>query len=97
MKTRLLGFVVCSAVGWLISLLGVLVLVLKHNVAQFAILYSIGQVLNIVGYSFLHYSSCFLATPKKQLKNMTHRTRIILTGLYLGAIVLTLVLGLTLP
>ena len=90
MKTRLLGFVVCSAVGWLISLLGVLVLVLKHNVAQFAILYSIGQVLNIVG-------SCFLATPKKQLKNMTHRTRIILTGLYLGAIVLTLVLGLTLP
>lgn len=28
---------------------------------------------------------------------MTHQTRIILSGLYLGAIVLTLVLGLTLP
>lgn len=97
MKTRIMGFVICCGVGWVISILGVLSLIIKHNVTQFAILYSIGQVLNIVGYYLPNYSSCFLATPKKQFKNMTDRTRIVLTALYLGAIVLTLVLGLLLP
>lgn len=41
--------------------------------------------------------SCFLATPKKQIKNMTNKKRIILTAIYLGMIILTLVLGILLP
>lgn len=38
-----------------------------------------------------------MATPKKQFKNMIHKTRLILSILYLGAILLTLVLGIFLP
>lgn len=54
MKTRLIGFIACSAIGWFLSILGVLVLVIKHDVTQFAIMYSLGQVLNITGYFFLN-------------------------------------------
>lgn len=49
------------------------------------------------GNNILLFRSCFLATPKTQFKNMTHKTRIVLSILYLGAIVLTLVLGILLP
>lgn len=49
LKTRLIGFAICCIFGWILSILGVLVLVIKHNITQFAVLYSIGQVLNISG------------------------------------------------
>lgn len=49
MKTRIIGFAVCCAVGWLFSILGAIALVIKHSVVQFAILYSLGQVINITG------------------------------------------------
>jgi len=49
-KTRIIGFIVCCSVGWLLSILATLVLVIKHEVSQFAVLYSIGQILNISGY-----------------------------------------------
>jgi len=48
-KTRIIGFVVCCAVGWLLSILGVLVLIIKHEVTQFAVLYTLGQIVNITG------------------------------------------------
>lgn len=49
MKTRLIGYGVCCIVGWLFSFLGTLSLVLHHDTTLFAILYSLGQVLNITG------------------------------------------------
>lgn len=49
MKTRIIGFAVCCAVGWLFSILGTIVLIFKHSVTQFAILYSLGQIINIIG------------------------------------------------
>lgn len=50
MKTRIIGFAVCCAVGWFFSILGTLALVIKHSITQFAILYSLGQIINITGY-----------------------------------------------
>lgn len=56
-KTRIIGFLGCSIVGWLLSLIITFVFILSDfNIAAYAILYSFGQVLNIAG-------SCFLSTP----------------------------------
>lgn len=52
MKTRVIGFAVCCGVGWLFSILGTISLVIKHNIVLFAIMYSIGQILNITGYIY---------------------------------------------
>jgi hypothetical protein len=69
----------------------------KHDIPAFAILFSLGQVLNIAGYPFLLFSSCFLATPKTQIKDMFKKARIWFTIAYLGSTVLTIVLACTLP
>ena len=53
-KTRIIGFIVCCAIGWFLSILGTITLFIKHDVTQFAILFSIGQILNITGYHFIN-------------------------------------------
>ena len=50
LKNRLIGFGVCCAIGWLISILSTLTLLIHHSQSRFAILYSIGQVISITGY-----------------------------------------------
>ncbi len=49
MKTRLIGYVACFVVGWLMSIAATVMFFAKHNIPGFAILFSIGQVLNITG------------------------------------------------
>lgn len=49
LQTRMIGFVVCCVIGWFLSLLGSLCFLIHHDVTQFAIFYSLGQVTNIVG------------------------------------------------
>ena len=49
MKNRLIGFVVCCGIGWLIAFLSTVTLLVSHNRTKFAILYSIGQIINITG------------------------------------------------
>lgn len=48
-KTRLIGFIACCGIGWFLSILGTLSLIFHHNLVQFSILYSTGQISNIVG------------------------------------------------
>jgi len=55
MKTRIIGYVICFIVGWLLSIAATIMLFVQHNVAGFAIMFSIGQVLNITGYNFIFY------------------------------------------
>ena len=43
------------------------------------------------------YRSCFLATPATQVKDMFKKSRLLLTLLYLGAIIGTVVLAILLP
>lgn len=46
---------------------------------------------------FIPFRSCFLATPKTQIKDMFKKTRWVLTLLYLGSIIGTLVMAFLLP
>lgn len=46
---------------------------------------------------FITFRSCFLATPKTQIKDMFKKTRWVLTLLYLGSIIGTLVMAFLLP
>lgn len=86
-KTRLIGWLACSIVGFVLSLVVALVFVLSNfNVAAFAILYSLGQVLNIAG-------SCFLSTPSGHMKDMTKKSRIIPSVVYVLSIILTIVIA----
>ena len=86
-KTRLIGWLTCSILGFLLSLIISLVFVLSNfNVTAYAILYSLGQVLNIGG-------SCFLSTPSGHFKDMTKKTRIIPSVVYILSIILTIVIA----
>ncbi len=74
----------------MLSFLSSVSLVTSDDIAQFAILYTIGQVLNIFG-------SVILVTPKKQWKTMTTKGRWLASLLYLLSIVATLVVACTVP
>lgn len=49
MKTRVMGFVICFAIGWIISLFSTIVFIIKQDTTIFAIFYSLGQICNITG------------------------------------------------
>ena len=49
-KTRVLGWVICFAIGWILSILSSIVFIIKQDTTVFAIFYSIGSILNITGY-----------------------------------------------
>ena len=83
----MIGWLTCSILGFLLSLIISLVFVLSNfNVTAYAILYSLGQVLNIGG-------SCFLSTPSGHFKDMTKKTRIIPSVVYILSIILTIVIA----
>lgn len=90
LKTRLMGWVACFVLGWLLSIFSAIVFILRHDTTLFAVFYSCGQLLNIGG-------SCFLSGPRQQVKDMFKKTRWVLTLVYLGSMVATLVLAFVLP
>mmetsp|Transcript_33991 Transcript_33991/g.109111 ORF Transcript_33991/g.109111 Transcript_33991/m.109111 type:complete len:180 (+) Transcript_33991:329-868(+) len=88
-KQRLIGFAVCFGVGMLLefgSFLRIIELI-QGKPGPFAIMYSVGNIVAICG-------SFFLAGPKKQVKNMFAKTRVVATVVYLSSIVLTLFVAL---
>ena len=50
-----------------------------------------------LGTFFIYSRSCFLATPKKQAKDMFVKKRIWFTVAYLASTLITIVLAITLP
>lgn len=51
MKERMIGFLACCALGWLLSILSFLTLILgKKNIIKFAVVYSLGNLINILAY-----------------------------------------------
>ena len=88
LRQRVMGWLSCSVIGMLMSIIvSILFIFTSFDVAIYAVLYSIGQVLNIVG-------SCFLCTPKSHLKSMVKKERIVPSLIYVGAIILTVVFAL---
>ena len=49
LKTRIIGWIICFALGWLLSFFTTVIFIINHNTVQFAVLYSVGQILNISG------------------------------------------------
>lgn len=88
LKQRAIGWIVCSVIGWVLSIFATISLLTSTEATTFAVLYSIGQVLNITG-------SVFLSTPKGQWKAMTNKSRLVTSIVYVVSIILTLVIALT--
>ncbi|EAR94704.1 vesicle transporter SFT2B (macronuclear) [Tetrahymena thermophila SB210] len=87
-KQRLIGFIVCSAIGWIISILAMGVFFSRNkDIAFFAVLYTLGNIVCIMG-------TCFLSGPKSQVKAMKHKSRIITTIVFILSMAGTLVFAL---
>uniref|UniRef100_A0A6B2LMW9 Vesicle transport protein n=1 Tax=Arcella intermedia TaxID=1963864 RepID=A0A6B2LMW9_9EUKA len=86
-KKRIIGFVVCTVLGVLLSLGGTFFL-FTSNFTGFGIMYSLGNIIAIS-------ATMFLMGPVKQIKEMFKKTRVIATVVFLVALVLTLVLAFT--
>lgn len=83
-STRIKGFIICFALGVVMSVLGSCLLFLKNGLVIFAVLYSFGNILALA-------STCFLMGPVNQLKKMFAKTRVIATILVFVMLILTLV------
>lgn len=68
LKNRLIGFGICCAIGWIVSLLGTLSLLFNHEVTKFAILYSIGQIISITGYPYHNQVRASWPPPRNKQK-----------------------------
>lgn len=83
---RLYGFAGCLTLGIFLSILS-WVSIFQRNFTMFGILFTISNCVTIA-------SSMFLAGPTSQIKRMFSESRIVATGVYFLAMVLTLVAAL---
>lgn len=84
-KQRVWGCVYCSGTGMALSFLGFL-LWWTHHIAGFATTYTLGNIVSLC-------STGFLFGPKRQCRSMFAANRIHATGIYLGAMLLTLIVA----
>ena len=86
---RIIGYIACSGIGYVISLIGSLVLFggfTQTNVTLFAILYVIGNVVSLCG-------TLFLIGPRKQCIKMWDSSRRWSTAFYLSMIIIVFAVG----
>jgi len=89
-KERAVGFMVCFSLGFLIDLLSFgSIIGLFGDPSKFAITYSLGVIVALLGTSFL-------IGPARQLKSMGEPTRIITSTIFVISIIATLVSALVL-
>ncbi|XP_062510890.1 vesicle transport protein SFT2B-like [Corticium candelabrum] len=79
--TRIKGFLICVAIGFVLSMLGT-VMIFVGNFVAFGILYSSGTITAIC-------SSFFLMGPWRQVKKMVDPNRLIATIVMIITIILT--------
>ncbi|XP_046667319.1 vesicle transport protein SFT2B isoform X2 [Homalodisca vitripennis] len=85
-STRIKCFAFCFILGILLSMLASLSLFLHRGWAQFAVLYTFGNIVSML-------STLFLMGPVNQVKKMFAPTRVVATIVVIVMIVLTLVSG----
>jgi hypothetical protein len=88
---RIIGFLSASAVGYVLSLCGTLVLFAgftSQNISLFAALYVIGNIVSLI-------STGFLLGPKAQCKKMWDPTRRFSTAFYLSMIIVVFAVAIT--
>ncbi|KAK8735190.1 hypothetical protein OTU49_005553 [Cherax quadricarinatus] len=83
-NTRVKGFAICFALGFLFSILGSALLFLPGGFILFAVFYTLGNILALS-------STCFLMGPVNQFKKMFAKTRIIATIVVFLSLIMTLV------
>ncbi|XP_059488595.1 vesicle transport protein SFT2A [Neocloeon triangulifer] len=88
-STRIKGFVICFALGIILSIFGTITLFFHKGFALFAVFYSLGNIISLA-------STCFLMGPFNQIKKMFAPTRAIATILMITCLILTLVAALVL-
>ncbi|KAL4250445.1 Protein transport protein SFT2 [Abortiporus biennis] len=81
---RLYGFGGCLAIGFILSLLGSILLFLPGQLGSFAILYALGTIISLVG-------TGFLIGFMRQLKLMFKPVRVVATIIFLASIGLVFV------
>lgn len=86
-RQRITWFTVCVVLGYILDMLSYIVIIGENSTVRFAILYTIGNMLTI-------FSLMILVGPKRQWKNMTNKSRLTSTIIYLSCIGLTLVVAL---
>lgn len=86
LEQRLIGFSICFILGLIVEFLslGSFFLIFTGNASRFAILFSLGNILSISG-------TFFLIGPKRQLKNMTDKTRLFTSLIFFISIAMTFV------
>ena len=90
-KTRLYGFIGCFLAGLFLDIMSFLTTLLgQRNATKFAVIYTLGNIIALTG-------TTFLVGPKQQFKNMTNKTRIGATIIYMSALIGTLVVALLKP
>ncbi|TRM62724.1 Got1/Sft2-like family-domain-containing protein [Schizophyllum amplum] len=82
--TRLYGFAACFTVGFVLSLLGTILLFLPGQLGSFAALYVLGTVVSLIG-------TGFLIGFFNQLKLMFKPVRVLATLIFLASIVLVFI------
>lgn len=87
-KQRIMGFAGTLGVALVISILSFVVL-FQQNYIMFGVLNTLANVCSLL-------SSLFLAGPKKQIKKMFDKTRIIATLVYLFTMIMTFIVALVL-
>jgi hypothetical protein len=90
-KQRIIGFVCCAGFGYLLSLIGTMVLiggVTAENLQTFAILYVMGNLIALV-------ATGFLLGPAAQCKKMWDETRRFSTAFYLIMLIVVFAVALT--
>ena len=55
-------------IGWVLSTAASIIYILNHKVVMFAILYSIGQIINITGYIYIETDLVFYPALKLKSK-----------------------------
>eukprot|EP01039_Chlorochromonas_danica_P008928 gene8928-9849_t len=90
-KQRIIGFACCSGLGWMLSLMGVIVLfggTSSNNVNTFIALYVVGNVVALCG-------TGFLLGPRSQCRQMFHPTRRWTTCFYLSMLIIVFSVAVT--
>ncbi|KZV85099.1 SFT2-domain-containing protein [Exidia glandulosa HHB12029] len=77
---RIWGFIICSGLGFVISLLGSILLFLPGFLTSFVLLYTLGLIISLVG-------TGFLIGFFKQLTLMFKPVRVVATLVFLGTMV----------
>ena len=92
-KEKLITFILLNLLGYLLQLgsyFRFLTSLIKSSPEKFALTYSFGNILSLLG-------TCILIGFKKQIKNITHKKRREISGLFFGSLLICVFCPLFLP